>query len=164
MSTHSSSTARAQPVERDHAAQLRQERRQAAVAPVGHSASTQLVARDRPQAVRDDEREQQPALTSRQLALDATVVELDDEPAAELNFPTRQVRANIDPTPGRTTSATRSKGAVMAKQITCECGYVIRGETDGEVVRARATTCVPTIPICWTRSRDADLHGWIEEV
>ena len=114
--------------------------------------------------MRDDESEQQPALTPRKLVLDATVVELDDEPAAELHFPSRQLGANIDPTPAPYNERTRAKGAVMSKQITCECGYVIRGNTDGEVVQGARDHMRADHPDLLDKVSDADLHGWIEEV
>jgi hypothetical protein len=56
---------RAQPVERQHAAQLREEGRQAAVVAGRPECVDQLLAGDRPQSVRDEKREQQPALPSR---------------------------------------------------------------------------------------------------
>ena len=51
----------------------------------------------------------------------------------------------------------------MAKQITCECGYVAVGETDDEVVetiREHMRTDHPAL--LEAVSRD-DLLGWIEE-
>jgi predicted small metal-binding protein len=30
---------------------------------------------------------------------------------------------------------TNKRGAIMAKLINCECGYVVRGETDEELVQ-----------------------------
>jgi predicted small metal-binding protein len=114
--------------------------------------------------VRDEKREHQPALTPRELVLDATVVELDDEPAAELHFPSRQLRANIDPTVAPYNERTRAKGAVMSKQITCECGYVIRGSTDREVVQGARDHMRADHPDLLDKVSDADLNGWIEEV
>ena len=52
----------------------------------------------------------------------------------------------------------------MAKQITCECGAVIRGGTDDEVVdgaRAHMRTDHPDLA---GKVTDDDLRGWIEEV
>ena len=51
----------------------------------------------------------------------------------------------------------------MAKQITCECGYIANGETDDEVVetiREHMRTDHPAL--LGTVSKD-DLLGWIEE-
>jgi predicted small metal-binding protein len=52
----------------------------------------------------------------------------------------------------------------VAKQITCECGHVIRGETDDEVIdgaREHMRTDHPDLLEKVTRN---DLLGWIEEV
>ena len=68
-----------------------------------------------------------------------------------------QCRANIFPSPDP------YKGDVMAKQITCECGYIANGETDDEVVetiRGHMRTDHPAL--LGTVSQD-DLLGWIEE-
>lgn len=51
----------------------------------------------------------------------------------------------------------------MAKQITCECGYVLRGETDDEVVTGAEShigTDHPELVGKVTR----DLLRWVEEV
>jgi predicted small metal-binding protein len=104
-------------------------------------------------------------LTPRKLVFDAASVELDDEPAAELHFPSRQLRANIDPTPASYNDTNRCvKGAAMAKQITCECGVVIRGETDGEVMTGARDHMRADHPDLLGKVSDADLQGWIEEV
>ena len=52
----------------------------------------------------------------------------------------------------------------MAKQITCECGYVVRGETDGEVVQGARDHMRVDHPDLVDKVSDADLRGWIEEV
>jgi predicted small metal-binding protein len=52
----------------------------------------------------------------------------------------------------------------MAKQITCECGYVIRGETEGEVVRGARDHMRTDHPDLLDKVSEADLVGWIEEV
>jgi predicted small metal-binding protein len=52
----------------------------------------------------------------------------------------------------------------MAKQITCECGFIARGDSDDEVVteiQGHMRTDHPEL--LETVSRD-DLLGWIEEV
>jgi len=52
----------------------------------------------------------------------------------------------------------------MAKQIKCECGTVIRGETDDEVVAGAESHMRQDHPeLVGQVSRD-DLLGWIEEV
>ncbi len=52
----------------------------------------------------------------------------------------------------------------MAKQITCECGYVIRGESDDEVIEGAEGHMRQDHPeLVGQVSRD-DLLGWIEEV
>lgn len=52
----------------------------------------------------------------------------------------------------------------MAKQITCECGYVIRGETEPEVVQGARDHMRADHPELLERVSDTDLAGWIEEV
>ena len=52
----------------------------------------------------------------------------------------------------------------MAKQITCECGAVIRGATDDEVVRGARDHMRSDHPDLLATITDADLHSWVEEV
>jgi predicted small metal-binding protein len=52
----------------------------------------------------------------------------------------------------------------MSKQITCECGVVIRGTTDGEVVQGARDHMRADHPALLETVSDADLQGWIEEV
>ena len=52
----------------------------------------------------------------------------------------------------------------MAKQITCECGTVIRGQSDDEVVAGAETHMRQDHPeLVGQVSRD-DLLSWIEDV
>jgi predicted small metal-binding protein len=52
----------------------------------------------------------------------------------------------------------------MAKQITCECGYVARADSDDEVVEQIRQHIRSDHPeLLESVSRD-DLLGWIEEV
>ena len=52
----------------------------------------------------------------------------------------------------------------MAKQITCECGAVIRGATDEEVVGGAREHMRVDHPDLYGKVSDDDLRGWIEEV
>ncbi len=52
----------------------------------------------------------------------------------------------------------------MSKQITCECGYVIRGNTDAEVVQGARDHMRADHPELLDKVSEADLLGWIEEV
>ena len=52
----------------------------------------------------------------------------------------------------------------MAKQITCECGAVIRGQTDDEVVEGARTHMRTDHPDLYDKVSRDDLLGWIEEV
>lgn len=52
----------------------------------------------------------------------------------------------------------------MAKQITCECGQVIRGESDAEVMAGVREHMRTDHPELLASVSDADLRGWIEEV
>jgi predicted small metal-binding protein len=52
----------------------------------------------------------------------------------------------------------------MAKQITCECGYAVRGETEAEVVQGARDHMRADHPQLVDQVSDDDLRGWIEEV
>jgi predicted small metal-binding protein len=52
----------------------------------------------------------------------------------------------------------------MAKQITCECGYVVRGTSEGEVVRGIRDHMRTDHPDLLEQVTDDDVRGWIEEV
>jgi predicted small metal-binding protein len=52
----------------------------------------------------------------------------------------------------------------MAKQITCECGVVIRGETDSEVMQGARDHMRADHPQLLDQVSENDLRGWIEEV
>jgi predicted small metal-binding protein len=52
----------------------------------------------------------------------------------------------------------------VAKQITCECGAVIRGVTDDEVVGGAREHMRTDHPDLSGKVSDDDLRGWIEEV
>lgn len=52
----------------------------------------------------------------------------------------------------------------MAKQITCECGYVIRGSTDKEVVDGTREHMRSDHPELLDKVTELDLAGWIEEI
>ena len=51
----------------------------------------------------------------------------------------------------------------MAKQITCECGYVAAGETDDEVVDRIREHMRSDHPELLDQVTHDDLLGWIEE-
>jgi hypothetical protein len=59
---------------------------------------------------------------------------------------------------------TTTKEAVVAKQITCECGQVIRGETDDDVVEGAREHMRTDHPEMFEQVTRDDLLGWIEEV
>jgi predicted small metal-binding protein len=53
----------------------------------------------------------------------------------------------------------------MSKQSTCECGYAIRGNTDGEVIQGVRDHMRADHPDPPDTVSDADhLQGWIEGV
>jgi Protein of unknown function (DUF1059) len=52
----------------------------------------------------------------------------------------------------------------MAKQITCECGHVIRGETNEDVVAGAREHISTDHPELIEKVSIDDLLGWIEEV
>lgn len=52
----------------------------------------------------------------------------------------------------------------MAKQITCECGFVARADTEDEVVGKIRAHMRSDHPELLDKVSQADLLGWIEEV
>jgi predicted small metal-binding protein len=52
----------------------------------------------------------------------------------------------------------------MAKQITCECGQVIRGDTDESVISGAREHMRQDHPELVDKVSEADLRGWIEEL
>jgi predicted small metal-binding protein len=52
----------------------------------------------------------------------------------------------------------------MGKQITCECGAVIRGASEEEVVSGARDHMRADHPDLLGKVSDDDLRGWIEEV
>jgi hypothetical protein len=52
----------------------------------------------------------------------------------------------------------------MSKQISCECGKVLRGETDDEVVMRAEDHIASDHPDLVGKVTRADLLGWVEEV
>jgi predicted small metal-binding protein len=52
----------------------------------------------------------------------------------------------------------------MAKQITCECGAVITGQTENEVVAGAREHMRTDHPELLDKVSQDDLVGWIEEV
>ena len=144
--------------QRNDAAELREQRRETAVTPVRPERIEQLGARDRPVAIGGEECEQQPPLTAGQTLLDLLAVELDGEPAAQLHFRPRQRDANI------VSTTLTYKGAVMSKQITCECGFVARADSDEEVVGQIREHMRSDHPEFLDKVSQDDLLGWIEEV
>jgi predicted small metal-binding protein len=52
----------------------------------------------------------------------------------------------------------------MAKQITCECGKVVRGATDDEVVATAEAHIASDHPELVGKITRDDLVSWIEEV
>jgi predicted small metal-binding protein len=56
------------------------------------------------------------------------------------------------------------KGAVMAKAIRCECGYVASGDTDDQVIEAIRAHMATDHPQLLEKVTREDLFGWIEDV
>ena len=52
----------------------------------------------------------------------------------------------------------------MSKQITCECGYVIRGGSEREVIQGARDHMKADHPDLLDKVGEDDLRGWIEEV
>jgi predicted small metal-binding protein len=82
--------------------------------------------------------EEHATLPAGEAPFDAAAVELDHEAPAELHVgvvralqPRSNLSANIRESPG---PDNRPRYQSMARQITCECGQIVRGETENEVV------------------------------
>jgi len=52
----------------------------------------------------------------------------------------------------------------MSKQITCECGFVVRADSDDEVVKQIRAHMRSDHPELLDKVSRDDLLGWIEEV
>jgi predicted small metal-binding protein len=52
----------------------------------------------------------------------------------------------------------------MAKQITCECGYVIRGNSEREVIQGARDHMRADHPDLLDKVSEDDVRSWIEEV
>jgi predicted small metal-binding protein len=52
----------------------------------------------------------------------------------------------------------------MSKQITCECGQVVRGNTEGEVIQSARDHMRADHPELVDKVSEDDLRSWIEEV
>jgi predicted small metal-binding protein len=51
----------------------------------------------------------------------------------------------------------------MAKLINCECGYVVRGESEEEVIAKIKQHMQSDHPEVLASTSEEDLRGWIEE-
>jgi predicted small metal-binding protein len=60
-------------------------------------------------------------------------------------------------------NSTREEDA-MARQVKCECGYVVRGANDDEVVAKTREHLRSDHPDVLDRVSDADIRSWIEIV
>jgi predicted small metal-binding protein len=154
----------AEPVELDGTPKLREQWREPAVVPVGPERFDHLGAREGTQAVQRQERGEKPPLPARQLALHAPTADRDREPAAELDSRALQPDANIVPTAGAYNAPVEKKGVGMSKQISCECGKIIRGDSDDEVVARAEEHIASDHPDLIGKVTRTDLVGWIEEV
>jgi predicted small metal-binding protein len=52
----------------------------------------------------------------------------------------------------------------MARQVTCECGYVVRADDDDEVVAGIRDHMRTDHPELFERVSDDDIRSWIELV
>jgi predicted small metal-binding protein len=75
-------------------------------------------------------------------------------------------QAKIDPTHGpyNERGRLRDEREAMAKQITCERGYAVRGTSEDEVVRGIRDHMRADHPALLEQVTDDDLRGWTEEV
>jgi predicted small metal-binding protein len=52
----------------------------------------------------------------------------------------------------------------MSRQVKCECGYIARASTDGEVLAKIREHMRTDHPALLTKVSDDDIRGWIEIV
>jgi predicted small metal-binding protein len=52
----------------------------------------------------------------------------------------------------------------MSRQVKCECGYIARASTDGEVLAKIREHMRTDHPALLTKLSDDDIRGWIEIV
>jgi predicted small metal-binding protein len=97
----------------------------------------QLIAAHRSGVLEHEVGEEDAALPARKPLLQTTPAQLDHEVPTELDIgvrralqPRSNLCANIRERPG----ANNRSSSIMARQITCECGQVVRGETEHELV------------------------------
>jgi predicted small metal-binding protein len=115
--------------------------------------------------VRREVGKEQATLPSGKPRLDPASVDLEDEAAAKLYVPARQGAANIVPTAAPYNEPdSDEEDEPMAKQITCECGRVIRGTSDHEVMQGAREHIRSDHPELLDQVSEDDLRGWIEEV
>ena len=98
----------------------------------------QLGAADRARPLEHEVREEHATLPAGEALLDAAAMELDHEAPAELHVgvvralqPRSNLSVNIRERPG---PDNRLRYQSMARHIACECGQIVRGETEDEVV------------------------------
>ena len=98
----------------------------------------QLVAADRARSLEHEVGKEHATLPAGEALVHAAAVQLDHEVPAELHVgvvralqPHSNLSANIRESPG---PDNRPRYQSMARQITCECGQIVRGETENEVV------------------------------
>jgi predicted small metal-binding protein len=56
------------------------------------------------------------------------------------------------------------EGKAMNRQVKCECGYIARAATDGEVLAKIREHMRADHPALLTKISDQDIRGWIEIV
>jgi hypothetical protein len=86
--------------------------------------------------VDDEVGEEGAALPPGELVLESSPFEVDDEAAAKLDARrrARQGFTKVPPSRRADNDGRQRRGGVMARLINCECGAVVRGETDDELV------------------------------
>ena len=61
-----------------------------------------------------------------------------------------------------TLGATLTRGAIMARIIRCECGYVARGDRDDQVIEDIRSHMRQDHPALLGSVSDEDLRGWVQ--
>jgi len=124
----------------------------------------ELAARDGARPVRDEVREEQTPLPAWKTMFDMDAVDQHHETTAEVDARLRQGCAKVT-----TTVVThnhrdqRTRRGAMAKVINCECGYVVRGENDEDLLAGAEEHIRTAHPDLVGKISREDLLGMSEE-
>ena len=120
---------------------------------------------DHPRPVRREVGEEQSALPSGECLLDALSGHLGDEAPAKLDprAAARQGSSKVTASGGSDNAGVHEEGAVMGKVVNCECGEVVRADSDGELVASVEAHVARNHPDLVGKLSREDILGMAEE-